>query len=89
MKSWNFYSPIINNVLWCFEDVEIEKVILYFFHVKRFYQKLLSENIVSIYRPSNIHIANIDRGVDHVYLRLAMFREIFSKREEAGGFFET
>ena len=35
------------------------------------------EKIGSIYRSSNIHIANIYRGLDHVYSRLAKFREIF------------
>ena len=35
-----------------------------------------SQKIGSIYRPSNINVANI-RGLDHVYLRLAKFREIF------------
>ena len=32
--------------------------------------------IGSVYRPSNIHIANIYRGLDHVYLRLATLQEI-------------
>ena len=35
----------------------------------------MSEYIGSIYRPSDTHIVNVYRGLDHVYLRLATFRE--------------
>ena len=35
-----------------------------------------SENIGRVYRPSNVHIVKVYRGLDHVYLRLATFREI-------------